>query len=97
MIGNYFKSAYRNFSHNKGYSLINILGFSLGITSAIFILLYINDELGYDKHFPKYERIYRMEGDFSINNKHDRFAISSMAMGPALKQEMPESRYVLSF
>lgn len=90
MVGNYFKSAYRNFSRNKGYSLINILGFSLGITSAIFILLYINDELGYDKHFPEYERIYRMEGDFTINNKHDRFAISSMAMGPALKLEMPE-------
>lgn len=90
MFSNYFRSALRNFSRNKGYALINILGLSLGITATIFILLYINDELGYDKHFPNYKRIYRAEGDFTINNKHDRFAINSMAMGPALKLEIPE-------
>jgi len=71
MLINYFRSALRNFSRNKGYALINILGLSLGITATIFILLYINDELGYDKHFPNYKRIYRAEGDFTINNKHD--------------------------
>ncbi|MDY0102112.1 MAG: ABC transporter permease [Lentimicrobium sp.] len=90
MLSNYLRSAMRNFSRNKGYSLINILGLSLGITATIFILLYINDELSYDKHFPLAERIYRVEGDFTINNKHDRFAVSSMAMGPALQLEMPE-------
>ena len=90
MISNYFRSALRNFNRNKGYSLINILGLSLGISATIFILLYINDELGYDKHFRLYDRLYRVEGDFQINNKHDRFAVSSMAIGPALKIEMPE-------
>lgn len=90
MISNYFRSALRNFNRNKGYSLINILGLSLGITATIFILLYINDELGYDKHFRLHDRLYRVEGDFMINNKHDRFAVSSMAIGPALKIEMPE-------
>lgn len=90
MLSNYLRSAMRNFSRNKWYSLINLLGLSLGITATIFILLYINDELGYDKHFPLYKRIYRAEGDFTINNKHDMFAVNSMAMGPALKLEMPE-------
>lgn len=90
MIGNYIISASRNFSRNKFYSIINILGLSLGLTATFFILLYLNDELGYDKHFKNYERIYRLEGDFTINNKHDRFAVSSSAMAPALKIEFPE-------
>lgn len=90
MISNYLRSALRNFRRNKIYAVINILGLSLGLTSTIFILLYINDELGYDKHFPLHKRLYRLEGDFNINNKHDRFAVSALPMGPALQLEMPE-------
>jgi len=90
MISNYIRSATRNFSRNKFYSILNILGLSLGLTATFFILLYISDELGYDKHFSKHERIYRLEGDFTINNKHDRFAVSSSAIAPALKIEFPE-------
>jgi putative ABC transport system permease protein len=90
MISNYLRSALRNFRRNKIYAVINILGLSLGLTSTIFILLYINDELGYDKHFSLHKRLYRLEGDFNINNKHDRFAVSALPMGPALQLEMPE-------
>ncbi|MCO5264285.1 MAG: ABC transporter permease [Lentimicrobium sp.] len=90
MISNYLRSAIRNFNRNKFYSVINILGLSLGLTATIFILLYIKDELGYDKHFAQYDRIYRLEGDFTINDKHDRFAVSSSALAPALKIEFPE-------
>ncbi len=97
MVSNYIQSAFRNFSRNKGYTLINILGLSLGITAAFFILLYINDELGYDRHYDDYKRIYRLEGDFSINNKHDRFAVSSVAMAPALKLEFPDVQMFCRF
>ncbi len=97
MISNYIRSATRNFSRNKFYSIINILGLTLGLTVTFFILLYINDELGYDKHFTNYERIYRLEGDFTINNKHDRFAVSSAAMAPALKIEFPEIEEICRF
>lgn len=90
MISNHLRSALRNFRRNKIYAVINILGLSLGLTSTIFILLYINDELGYDKHFSLHKRLYRLEGDFNINNKHDRFAVSALPMGPALQLEMPE-------
>lgn len=90
MIFNYIKSAIRNFSRNRFYSVLNILGLSLGLTASFLILLYINDELGYDKHFINHERIYRLEGDFTINNKHDLFAVSSSAIAPALKLEFPE-------
>ncbi len=90
MFTNYLLSAIRNFRKNKFYSLINILGLSLGITASAFILLYITEELGYDKHFKDHKTIYRLESDFSINNKHDRFAVTSIPLGPAFKIEMPE-------
>lgn len=97
MFTNYLLSAVRNFRKNKFYSLINILGLSLGISAAAFILLYITEEMGYDKHFKGYETIYRLESDFSINNKHDKFALTSVPLGPAFKIEMPEVRSYARF
>jgi len=90
MFKNYLLSLYRNISRNKFYSTLNIVGLSIGIAAAIFILLYIQDELSYDKYNEKYERIYRIESDFTISGKHDQFAIVPTPMGPALKIEYPE-------
>lgn len=90
MFKNYIQVTFRNFKKSKFYSFINIIGLSLGITAIAFILLYINDELGYDKHFKNHESIYRLESNFTINNKHDMFAITSVPLGPAVKLEMPE-------
>lgn len=86
----HLKSAFRTFQRKKIYAVINILGLSLGLAATIFILMYIRDELGYDRHYPMYERIYRLESDFNINNKHDRFAVTALPLGPALSLEMPE-------
>lgn len=90
MFRNYIFSALRNFKKNRFYSIINILGLSLGITAAAFILLYVTEEMGYDKHFRDHEKIFRLESDFSINNKHDKFALTSIPLGPVFKTEMPE-------
>ena len=90
MFKNYLLSLYRNISRNKFYSSLNILGLSLGLSAAIFILLYVQDELSYDKYNEKHERIYRIESDFTISGKHDHFAIVPTPMGPALKIEYPE-------
>ncbi|MCB2221464.1 MAG: ABC transporter permease [Bacteroidetes bacterium] len=90
MIKNYLLNLYRNIARNKFYSLLNILGLSIGMAAAIFILLYVQDELSYDKYNIKHERIYRIESDFTIGGKHDQFAIVPTPMGPALKIEYPE-------
>lgn len=90
MIRNYLLSLYRNIVRNKFYSVLNIMGLSIGIAAAIFILLYVQDELSYDKYNVKHNRIYRIESDFTINGKHDHFAIVPTPMGPALKIEYPE-------
>jgi len=59
MLRNYLKIALRNLVKNKAFSLINILGFSLGFVAAIFIALYVLDELSFNRFHTDSERIYR--------------------------------------
>jgi len=97
MFKNYLKSAFRNIIRNKFYSILNILGLSIGVIAAIFILLFNNSELSYDKHHEKHKRIHRLESDFTINNKHDLFAVTSAPLGPAFKIEFPEVEEFVRF
>jgi putative ABC transport system permease protein len=60
MIKNYLLITLRNFLRNKNYTLINVLGLSIGITSCIIIFLLISNELSFDKFNTKYDRIYRI-------------------------------------
>ncbi len=60
MFKNYFIVAARNLIRQKGYSVINALGLSLGVTCFILILLFIQDELRYDRYHEKAGRIYRL-------------------------------------
>jgi putative ABC transport system permease protein len=60
MLQNYFLTTLRIFSRQKVYSLINIIGLSVGLASAIFISLYFADELSYDKFHKDEDRIYRL-------------------------------------
>ncbi len=90
MIRTYILTAWRNIIKNKLYSFINIFGLTIGLVCAIFIMLYVQDETAYDKHYADNERIYRVESDFNIANKHDRFAIAAFPVGPTLKDEYPQ-------
>ncbi|NUM77864.1 ABC transporter permease [candidate division KSB1 bacterium] len=60
MLKNYFTIAVRSLLRQKGYSVINALGLSLGVTCFILILLFIQDELSYDRYHEKAGRIYRL-------------------------------------
>lgn len=97
MIRNYLLSAIRNFSKAGFYSVLNILGLSLGLAAVIFILLYVRDEFGYDKHNLKHQRIYRVESQFKIGDMDDRFAIAPVPMAPAFKIEFPEVESFVRF
>src|SRR5512138_3637968 len=90
MFKNFLISAFRNLLRNKFYTFLNILGLSIGLAAFIFILLYVRDEITFDRHNKKHERIYRIESDFNISNRHDRFALVPVPMGPAFKLEFPE-------
>jgi putative ABC transport system permease protein len=60
MFKNYLKIAYRNIKRHKGYSLINISGLAIGMACCILILLFVFDELSYDRFHENHDRIYRV-------------------------------------
>ena len=59
MLKNFFKVAFRNLLRQRTYSLLNLLGLSLGIACILLLALHIKEELSYDKNFSKHDRIYR--------------------------------------
>ncbi len=85
MIKNYFKIAWRSLSKHKAYSLINILGLTLGIASCLVIFLVVKYELGYDTFYKKSDRTYRV-----TLNAIDFNPSVSMALTPALRNDFPE-------
>ncbi len=97
MLKNYLISAIRSITKNPFYAFLNILGLTIGLAAFIFIYIYVTDEISYDKHNTKHSQIYRLESDFTIGSKHDRFAIVPIPMGPALKLEFPEIENVVRF
>ena len=97
MFKNYFKTILRNLLHNKFYSLLNIFGLATGIVAAIFILLYVKDELSFDRYNKNYQRIYRLEGHFNIDNKDEKFSVTQVPLAPTLKDENPEIETYVRF
>jgi len=82
---NYTKTAWRTIRGHRAYSLINILGLTLGIASCLVIFLVVKYELGYDKWFSKSDRIYRV-----TLNGIDFNPSVSMAVVPAMRNDFPE-------
>ena len=64
MFNNYFKIAIRNILHRKGFTVINLIGLSFGISAVMIIALYLDNELTYDQSHPDHERIYRLHNNF---------------------------------
>jgi putative ABC transport system permease protein len=90
LLKNYLLSLVRNAVRDKFFTLLNLLGLAIGITATILIFIYIQDQLTFDKHNENFNRIYRLEGDFFINEKQDLTAITQIPLGPTLKDEYPE-------
>ena len=90
MFKNYFNVALRNLIKHKFYSLINILGLSIGLTCFLMISLYVVDELNYDNFHADTERIYRLDFSGNINGSEFITALASAPAGPTLPDEYPE-------
>ncbi len=60
MIKNYFKVAFRSLIRQKFYAFINIIGLTVGLTTSFLIILYVADELSYDRYHEKAEKIHRV-------------------------------------
>jgi putative ABC transport system permease protein len=90
MIRNYLRVALRNLRNYKAYSLINIIGLAVGIACCIAIMLYVRDELSYDRFNEFADRIYRPTLHGRINGHDLNGTGSPVAMGPALYHDLPE-------
>ena len=92
MFNNYLKVAFRNIKKHKGYSLINVSGLAIGIACCILILLWVQNELSYDRFHENSDRIYRVtrlwrneDGAVSLHLGH-----VAPPIGPLLKNDFPE-------
>ncbi len=90
MLLNYLKIAFRTLKKNKGYSFINIFGLAVGIAGCIVILIYIQNELSYDKYNKNYDRMYRVHLSARISNNELNPAMSCAPCGPAFAEQIPE-------
>jgi len=90
MLKNYFKIAFRNLWKRKGYSLINILGLTIGMASAMLILLWIQNELSYDRFYKKSDRLYTMYNRDKFNGELWAWNTTPKIMAPTIKHDYPE-------
>jgi ABC-type antimicrobial peptide transport system permease subunit len=90
MLKNYLKIALRNSWKHKGYSFINIAGLAVGMACALFILLWVQDELSFDRFHANAETLYRVEQDQTGGQGKFHVYVTPYGMGPVLKAEIPE-------
>ncbi len=95
MFHNYLSVALRNLRRHPAYSLINIAGLAIGMATCILILLYIQDELSYDRYHPHANRVYRIVDDIESGGQTVQTAGSPTGWGPALKRDFPEIELVV--
>jgi putative ABC transport system permease protein len=90
MFKNYLKVAVRNLWKNKVFSAINIIGLSAGLAVCLLIVLYVKDELSYDRYNDQAENIYRLDADIYFNGTQFTSAVAPAPMAPTLKKDNPQ-------
>ncbi len=96
MLLNHLTIAFRNIIRQKFYSFINIMGLAIGLAICLLILLFIKDELSYDKHHSKADRIYRTLMVWGLNQDGGtKSPINPYRLQPALKIDFPELEEII--
>lgn len=88
MLKSYLKVAIRNLIRNRTYSLINILGLSLGIACCLLLSLYIQDEFSYDQHHKNLGQLYRIITEFKSDRGFDKMSTTSPPITMTMKEEI---------
>lgn len=89
MFKNYFKTAFRNLARNKIYSFINIAGLSTGLTCAMLIMLYVKDEISFDRFHKNADNIYRIGSKMKMADGEQETGITGWLPGPRFEQNVP--------
>lgn len=90
MMKSYLTIAWRNLLRHKAFSLINILGLSIGIATCTIIFLYVQNELTYDQYNKNASRIVRVSANMLSPENDLRLATAPALLAPGLKRNLPE-------
>jgi putative ABC transport system permease protein len=90
MLKSYFTTAIRHLLKNKSYTILNVVGLSVGLACFTLISLWVYDELSYDRFHEKADRIYRIGGTFTDESGQFDQAVTCIPLAPALKSDLPE-------
>ena len=90
MLRNFFINTYRNMRRQSGYILLNVGGFALGLTSFLFITLYVINELSYDRFHKNYENIYTLKIVGRLAGGVLDQAVTAAPMAQAMLNDYPE-------
>jgi putative ABC transport system permease protein len=97
MLKNLIKIAFRNIVKEKIYSAINILGLTIGITCSVFLLMYILDELSYDRYHKNADNIYRVVSDIREPDNAFVWAVAQIPLADELRDNYPEVSNAVRF
>ncbi len=90
MFFSYLKTAARHLWKNKFYSFINVMGLTIGLICALFILYWVQDELSYDRFHENLDGLYRLEQDQNYSGDIYHVNVTPHPAGPGLAEELPE-------
>ncbi len=90
MLKNYFKTAFRNLWKNRFYSSINLLGLSVGLAIGLIILLWVKDELSYDRFHTNAPHIYRAVSNLDLAGSKRPEGNTPAPISVYSKSEIPE-------
>jgi putative ABC transport system permease protein len=96
MYRNYLLMAWRSLKRDKLFAVLNILGLAIGITACMLIYIYVQDELSFDTHHRKAERIYRIQAHYKFGDTKDDFGITPFPINEALVKEYPDIERAVS-
>ncbi len=90
MLKNYIKIAFRSLLKNRIYTVINVLGLSIGIASSLLILLHVEDELSYDSSHSNGDNIYKLALERSYPDHVTNYAIIPHSFSDVMVKDFPE-------
>lgn len=90
MLLNYFKIAWRNLLRGRSFSVINIAGLAIGMAGAVLILLWLQNEISFDKFHANKNNLYQVYGLATVDGRSNTISMTSQPLAPALKQDFPE-------
>ncbi len=97
MLKNYIKIAWRNLRKHKLYSVINIVGLSVGVACSLIIFLFVNHELSYDSFHKDSDQIYRTLRHGKLGDNEFHFAFAPAPLANAMMAEIPEVEIAVRF